>query len=134
MKEYRVTCRDIKETKGIGGINSHIGTIGVVDSEGVQQILDHNQAIAMIKSHTAQFFVEGGGSKAYVIVETNTYGREYLKTIPDKTTADNLLLGLPACTADSGKPPKDDPSSDGGGIDFDGGDVGSPGGAGDEGG
>lgn len=54
------------------------------------------EAIAEIKAEKSEFYVNVNGNVAKVIVETNQWGNDYLKTEADSTLVDNLL-SLPEC-------------------------------------
>jgi hypothetical protein len=133
MDEFQIVCRDIKVERGISGLKSHIGTLGIKRRDGSTRILDHVEVANDINDGTARYYVEGGGRRAYVETFINEFGREWLRTIPDNTPLDNLRPGLPDCTPASGKVPPIDDTADGGGIDFEGGDGETGGGGGGDG-
>ncbi len=75
---------------------------GVHVPSGYYFMMDQSEVITRIESGE-QFFVEGGGEKAQVIVKTHfppwaPQGTKFITTVADDTTADNLL-SLPECPA-----------------------------------
>lgn len=84
----QVTC--IRKRAGHYNPHERIEAIG-----GSGWMHTEAEAIISIKRGTESYFVTRGGSTVGVIVATRL-GREYLKTVPDGESPDNLLA-LPEC-------------------------------------
>jgi len=98
MTTYRVMCR-IKHDKF-----ERITEVGCVDAGGGQHRFSEDEAISLIESRQAEFYVERpSGHRVKVIVAVHE-GRKYLKTEADGERPDNLLA-LPSCKTHVIPPP-----------------------------
>jgi len=77
-------------------IITHIGGDWGINNARI--VITEADAIRHIKNKIHSYFVQDAkGDKAFVeVIEHKQSGKEFLKTIPDYTKADNLLL-LPQC-------------------------------------
>lgn len=88
---YRVTCTVHNET------HERIIEIGCQDGSGASQRFTEAQAIELIESNHAEFYVDRPqGHTVKVIVEKTKEGRKFLKTEADGEKPNNLL-SLPNC-------------------------------------
>lgn len=75
---------------------THIGGDWGANSKRI--IITEKQAIKDIRSNAYSYYVKDAkGDVARVEIIPHPSGKDYLKTVPDYTKADNLLL-LPTCT------------------------------------
>ncbi len=90
MGTYRITCIHKDERK-----NPH-ERIQFVGLEGSSQRYEQQEIVRFIDSGAHRFYVQRGGSTAWVITATSPYGNRYIKTESDGETPNNLL-SLPEC-------------------------------------
>jgi|ERR1700674_1860684 len=88
---YRVTCTVHNET------HERIVEIGCQDGSGASKRFSEAEAIDLIESNHAEFYVDRPeGHTVKVIVEKTREGRKFLKTEADGEKPNNLL-SLPTC-------------------------------------
>lgn len=91
MTRYRVTCT-VHDDK-----HERIVEIGCVDASGSSVRFSESEAITLIHSHQAEFYVDRpDGHVVKLIVERTKEGRPFLKTEADGEKPNNLL-SLPTC-------------------------------------
>lgn len=73
---------------------THIG--GNWGTNGTRVTITEEQAIKDIRNNISYFVKDSKGDVAKIEIIKHFSGKEYLKTIPDHTKADNLL-SLPPC-------------------------------------
>ncbi len=71
--------------------------VGGVNPDGQRWRLSLTDAIDGIKAGKWTFFVSVGGHRVDVVIAKSRFGNEYLKTVPDVDSPDNLL-SLPECS------------------------------------
>lgn len=77
--------------------HERIASIGCVDTAGIKHTFTEAEAIGLIESKQASFYVERpDGHLVEVIFERSPAGHKFLKTEPDGERPNNLLA-LPHC-------------------------------------
>jgi len=95
MKEYEIV-RIRKPNRD--GRHESIEAIGYNDNPtllGGSTVISRDNAIDLIESGRARFYVSDGSNKIFVEV-VEEVGKKYIRTIPDGKK-DNNLLSLPEC-------------------------------------
>lgn len=90
---FRVTCKIKREE------DERIREIGCADADGSTRRFKEDEAIALIESGKAEFYVDRPeGHTVEVIVALSREGHKYLKTEADGEKPNNLL-SLPTCSS-----------------------------------
>jgi len=129
MADTEVFCVDYETYPGGGYRIFRLG-IGAAASPVIQTEGEVVRAVGM----GYRYFVQGGGSKAYLTIGISERGNAFVETIGDSTKLDNLAA-LPACLGDRPAPHRpasgvdEDPNDVDAGFDW--GDTDQPGPDGD---